>query len=82
MRGVDLPSLPSRIKGRYSLERRLYGLLRATWRFAQGRATSPEDRAWSARMIDGLTALLPAGKQPTGTGRKPLLVNMLDTSRS
>lgn len=67
MRGTALPALPSRVKGRASLVRRLRDLLIAAHRFDRGRARTAEDRAFAARLIDGLTetshlSMLPSGR--------------------
>lgn len=58
MRGTVLPVLPSRIKGRASLLRRLRALVIATDRFGRGRARSREDFDFAGRLRDGLTATL------------------------
>jgi hypothetical protein len=64
-----LPVLPSRIKGRASLLRRLRALLIAAHRFGRGRAQTPDDLRFAAALIDGLTSTLvavdPAGA-PSG----------------
>ncbi len=44
-----------RVKGRPALLRRLRGLLVAAHRFGRHRATSPAERLWAARLVDGLT---------------------------
>lgn len=44
-----------RIKGRPALVRRLRGLLVAAHRFGRHRATSPDERQWSAGLVDALT---------------------------
>lgn len=59
-----------RVKGRPALLRRLRGLLVAAHRFGRHRATSPGERLWAARLVDGLTATVgvcdPGGlSQPT-----------------
>lgn len=68
MRGTRLPSLPSRIRGRASLLRRLRALLLAAHKFGRGRACTPDDLAFAAQLIDGLTSTLaaadPAAPQP------------------
>jgi hypothetical protein len=59
VRGTLLPAaLPSRIRGRQSLTRRLRALLVSAVRFDRGRAQTPDDRRFSAALIDGLTATL------------------------
>jgi hypothetical protein len=60
MRGVTLPSVPSRIRGRAALLRRLHGLARAAWRFGQHRARTPDEQHFAAVLLDGLTATLAA----------------------
>ena len=55
-----MPRLPSRIKGRQSLTRRLRALILAVVRFDRGRACTPHDRVFSARLLDGLRATLAA----------------------
>jgi hypothetical protein len=60
MRGVSLPTFPSRIRGRDSLLRRLRGLTIAAHRFGRGRARSRADQLFAARLIDGLTRTLEA----------------------
>jgi hypothetical protein len=50
--------LPSRVKGRPALVRRLRGLLLAVHRYARHRATSAADRDWSIRVLDGLADVL------------------------
>ncbi len=47
-----------RIRGRPALVRRLRGLLVAVHRFGRARAITPEDRHWTARVLDGLTAVV------------------------
>lgn len=58
MRDLDGRGMPTRVKGRPALEKRAMGLLRAARRFATCRATSRDDLAWAARVIDGLEAVL------------------------
>lgn len=58
MRGTVLPKLPSRIKGRLSLTRRLRALILASHRYGRGRAVTPADVQFAARLIDGLTGTL------------------------
>lgn len=60
MRGTLLLALPSRIKGRYSLENRVRRLLIAAIRYDRGRARTPDDRRFAAALIDGLSATLNA----------------------
>lgn len=54
-----------RIKGRPALLRRLRGLLVAAHRFGRHRATSLEERTWSARFIDALTAAVDVAEPGT-----------------
>ena len=68
MRGVDLPRLPSRIKGRDSLLRRLRHLLVAAVRYDAARARTADDRAFAAALVDGLTSTLRA-VDPAGAPR-------------
>ena len=58
MRGTRLPIMPSRIKGRASLLRRLHRLRIAAERYAQGRARTPTEVLWTCRLIDGVDDLL------------------------
>jgi hypothetical protein len=58
MRGARLDRLPSRIKGRASLLRRLRALTIAAHRFARGRAYAPDDRHFAILLLDGLTTTL------------------------
>ena len=58
MYGLDGRHLHTRIKGRDALTRRLTGLLLACHRFAKGRAATPQDRSWAAKMIAALEQLL------------------------
>lgn len=44
----------SRIKGRPALVRRLRGLLVAVHRYGKGRARTPEEVRWAAKMLDRL----------------------------
>lgn len=74
-----------RVKGRPALLRRLRGLLVAAHRFGRHRATSPAERLWAARLVDGLTATVgvcdpggvsqpdapAAGGEPAGRGVQP-----------
>jgi hypothetical protein len=53
-------ALPSRIKGRQSLLRRLRGLLLAVARFAEHRARTEADRRWAAAVLDHLAAAVQA----------------------
>jgi hypothetical protein len=64
VREIDGRFLVSRIKGKAALERRLRGLLLAVGRFAQHRARSRDELLWTARVLDGLHALL--DNQETG----------------
>lgn len=66
--GLDRRQLHSRIKGRHALERRLRALQVAVYRFAQGRASTPSDLAWCARVADGLRRLLDDRVHPTEDG--------------
>lgn len=52
---------PRRVLGRWHLERRTRGLLVAVSRFQRCRARTPDELAWCARTIDGLTELLDGG---------------------
>lgn len=63
MRGITLPSSPSRIKGRASLLRRLRALLIAAHRYGQHRAASRDDVAFAGALVEGLAATL-AGAAP------------------
>ena len=66
MQGCDGRRMHSRIVGRWRLQQRAAGLLRATHRFARGRAVSHDDVLWCARAIDLLTELLnEPGRRPT-----------------
>lgn len=58
---LDGPPLPSRIKGRPALIRRIRSLLVAVHRFGRGRARTRADQQWAAQVIDGLTTLLQEG---------------------
>lgn len=60
MRGTRTDFVPSRIRGRRSLLRRLRALLLAGVRFGQHRACSPTDRDFSHRLVDGLSSTLAA----------------------
>ena len=60
MRGTPLPVVPSRIKGRPSLLRRLRALLVAAHRYGRHRAVSRDDQRFAARLVDGLTVTLRA----------------------
>lgn len=55
---LDGPPLPSRIKGKAQLIRRLRGLLIAVERFGRGRAITRKDVLWAARFLDNLTTAL------------------------
>ena len=56
---------PSRISGQAALVRRLRLLLLAAHRYGRGRARSPAEVRWAARLIDALTAAL-EGAEPGG----------------
>ena len=58
MKGVNLSAVPSRIRGRISLLRRLRCLLIAAHRYGRHRAATPDDLVFSAHLIDGLTSTL------------------------
>src|SRR5688572_448148 len=72
MRGTTLPRLPSRIKGRLSLLRRLRALTIAAHRFDRGRARTPEDIRFAACLIDGLTATLRTVDPEAHVDAKPI----------
>jgi hypothetical protein len=61
-----------RVKGRPALLRRLRGLLVAAHRFGRARAVTPDDRLWSARLVDALTHTVatcdPGSLQAPGDG--------------
>ncbi len=59
MRDLDV-RLPRRVVGRQALERRVRSLLIAVHRFGRCRARTHEELVWTARAVDGLTALLRA----------------------
>lgn len=67
----DLGARPlHRVKGRPALVRRLRGLLLAVHRFGRARATTPDDRAWTAHVLDVLTAALDvADTRPSSDAR-------------
>lgn len=68
MRELDGRHLPSRIKGRLNLERRVNRLLIALARFLEHRATNPDDYRWAGRAFAALQSLrIPAPGGP-GTG--------------
>jgi hypothetical protein len=54
MRGVDLRSMRTRVKGRPVLLRRLHGLLMAVHRYGRCRASTHDEIMWAARLIDRL----------------------------
>ena len=58
MRGTVLPTMPSRIKGRASLLRRLRRLTVAAHRFGQHRAATADEVLFATRLLDGLTSTL------------------------
>ena len=58
MRGTRLPALPSRIRGRQSLIRRLQRLRIAAEHYAQGRVRTPAEARWACALVDGLDDLL------------------------
>ena len=57
MSGMDIRPT-HRVKGRAALTKRLRGLLLAVHRFGRARATSDDDRRWTARLLDTLTDAL------------------------
>ena len=63
MRETTNATIVHRVKGRPQLERRLMGLLRAAIRFSEHRASSAAERAWSAKMADGLSDVLKTVRQ-------------------
>ena len=58
MRGTLLLVLPSCVRGRQALLARLRRLVLAAYRFDAHRARTPEDRQFSARLLDGLRRTL------------------------
>jgi hypothetical protein len=62
--------LPSRVRGRAALLRRLRALLVAVHRFGGHRASTHDDQRWAALVIDALTATVdvadPAGRRGGG----------------
>ena len=58
MRDLVGRSMPTRVKGRPALVRRLRALLVAVHRFGRCRATTAADRQWTARALDALTVAL------------------------
>ena len=62
MRELNGRRSPSRVRGRPALEKALRRVLLRTHRYARHRATSRRDLLWSARVIDGLDALLEDGE--------------------
>ena len=58
----------SRIKGRPALVRSLRGLLLRVHRFGRGRARTPQDMQWAARVLDSLYAALATAEGTTNGG--------------
>ena len=60
--------ITDRVKGRPALRKRAAGLLRAVHRFGRCRAATAAERAFAARWIDGLTALLAEDNRAADAG--------------
>ena len=56
---LDSRRLPSRVRGRQTLERRIRALIIAVGRFSRLRTLTAGDAHWAARAIDELRELLP-----------------------
>lgn len=65
MRGVRLPSSPTRIKGRPVLVKRLQGLARAVRLFGEHRARERTDVLWAGKLYEQLRQALDDAR---GTG--------------
>jgi hypothetical protein len=80
MRGITLPSSPSRIKGRASLLRRLRSLLIAAHRFGQYRAVTPAEMMFAGRLVDGLRTTLATVESSTPSGTTATIGRQMATS--
>ncbi len=71
MRELSGVRLPTRVKGRPALVRRLRGLLLAVHRYARHRATAPADRDWCIALLDSLTHAVQVADPGTLSDRRP-----------
>lgn len=83
MKGLDGRTLPRTAKGRPALVRRLYGLLLAVHRYGRHRARTPDERRWTARLIDALEqARQMAVTSPTTDASPPVGLSAFGGGRS
>ena len=70
MREADGRRMVTSVRGRPALEKRLRAVLVAVHRFGRCRAATDADRRWTARTLDGLTAVLAADRTRTSSRRR------------